>query len=132
MTQGPGRIPKPADDPLVITVGATDSIGHRRPRATTRSPATPRSGPSIADGFEKPDIVAPGSHLVSLIAPGSRLDTDFPASHLDAAYAQGSGTSFAAGVASGAAALLRQAHPDWTPDQVKEAMTSVGGAGPGR
>ncbi len=45
-------------------------------------------------------------------------------------YARGSGTSFAAGVASGAAALLRQAHPDWTPDQVKEAMTSSAAPGP--
>ena len=127
--EGPGRIPKPADDPLVITVGATDSMG-TVDRADDKVAGYSSLGPSIADGFEKPDIVAPGSHLVSLIAPGSKLDTDFPSSHLDAAHAQGSGTSFAAGVASGAAALLRQAHPDWTPDQVKEAMTSSAAPGP--
>ena len=125
---GPGRIPKPADDPLVLTVGATDSMD-TVDRADDVVAGFSSIGPSIADGFEKPDIVAPGAHLVSLIAPGSTLDTDFPTSHLDGAHAQGSGTSFAAGVVSGAAALLLEAHPDWTPDQVKDAITQ--GAVPG-
>lgn len=127
--QGPGHIPKPADDPLVITVGATDSNG-TIPRGDDIVAGYSSQGPSIADGYEKPDIVAPGSHLVSLIAPGSKLDADHPDAHVDDTYARGSGTSFAAGVASGAAALLRQAHPDWTPDQVKEAITSSAAPGP--
>ena len=127
--QGPGRVPKPADDPLVITVGATDSNG-TIPRGDDTVAGFSSQGPSIADGFEKPDLVAPGSHLVSLIAPGSVLDTDHPDSHLDGSYARGSGTSFAAGVASGAAALLRQSHPDWTPDQVKGALTAAAAPGP--
>ena len=79
---GPGRIPKPADDPLVLTVGATDSMD-TVDRADDVVAGFSSIGPSIADGFEKPDIVAPGAHLVSLIAPGSTLDTDFPTSHLD-------------------------------------------------
>jgi serine protease AprX len=41
------------------------------------------------------------------------------------AYIKGSGTSEATAVASGAAALLLAAHPTWTPDQVKFAMTST-------
>ncbi len=126
--EGPGRIPKPADDPLVLTVGATDSMD-TIDRADDVVAGFSSIGPSIADGFEKPDIVAPGAHLVSLIAPGSALATNFPTSHLDSAHAQGSGTSFAAGVVSGAAALLLDAHPDWTPDQVKDAITQ--GAVPG-
>ena len=127
--EGPGRIPKPADDPLVITVGATDSMG-TVDRADDKVAGYSSLGPSIADGFEKPDLVAPGSHLVSLMAPGSKLATSHPSSHVDGAHAQGSGTSFAAGVVSGAAALLRQAHPDWTPDQVKEALTTTAAPGP--
>lgn len=127
--EGPGRIPKPADDPLVITVGATDSNGTVA-RADDVVAGYSSTGPSIADGFEKPDVVAPGSHLVSLVAPGSALDTDHPDAHVDGAHARGSGTSFAAAVTSGAAALLRQAHPDWTPDQVKEAMLTSAAPGP--
>jgi serine protease AprX len=127
--QGPGRIPKPADDPLVITVGATDSNG-TVPRADDVVAGYSSQGPSIADGFEKPDVVAPGSHLVSLRAPGSKLDSDHRDAHVGEAYARGSGTSFAAGVVSGAAALLRQAHPEWTPDQVKEAITTSAAPGP--
>lgn len=127
--QGPGRIPKPADDPLVITVGATDSNGTVN-RNDDEVAGYSSRGPSIADGFEKPDIVAPGSHLVSLIAPGSVLDTEHPDAHVDDAHARGSGTSFAAGVTSGAAALLLDAHPDWTPDQVKDALTSTAAPGP--
>ena len=126
---GPGRIPKPADDPLVVTVGATDSMG-TVDRADDHVAGYSSLGPSIADGFDKPDLVAPGSHLVSLIAPGSQLDTVHTSAHVDAAHAQGSGTSFAAGVVSGAAALLRQAHPEWTPDQVNEALTSAAAPGP--
>ncbi len=127
--EGPGRIPKPADDPLVITVGATDSMG-TIDRADDEVAGYSSLGPSIADGFEKPDVVAPGSHLISLIAPGSDLDTTHTDGHVDDAHAQGSGTSFAAGVVSGAAALLLDAHPDWTPDQVKEALTSMAAPGP--
>jgi serine protease AprX len=125
---GPGRIPKPADDPLVLTVGATDSWG-TVDRADDQVAGYSSRGPSIADGFEKPDIVAPGSHLVSLVAPNSALASNTGAL-VDGAHAQGSGTSFAAAVASGAVALLRQAHPDWTPDQVKDAITSSAAPGP--
>ena len=126
--RGAGHIPKPADDPLVITVGATDSNGTVDRADDEVAPFSSR-GPSIADGIVKPDIVAPGVSLVGLKAPGSVLDQAFPAAHLDGGYARASGTSFAAGVVSGAAALLLDAHPDWTPDQVKAAL--MDGAAPG-
>lgn len=126
---GPGRIPKPADDPLVITVGATDSEG-TIPRHDDTVAAYSSRGPSIADGIVKPDIVAPGSHLVGTKAPGSYADVTFPGAHVGADYMRGSGTSFAAALTSGAVALLRQAHPDWTPDQVKGAITASATPGP--
>lgn len=126
---GPGRIPKPADDPLVITVGATDSNG-TVDRADDVVADYSSRGPSIADGIEKPDIVAPGSHLVGTLAPNSMIDTDYPEAHIGEWYVQASGTSFAAGVVSGAAALLLQAHPHWTPDQVKGAIISTAAPGP--
>jgi serine protease AprX len=127
--EGPGRIPKPADDPLVITVGSIDRSGTPGRGDDTVASYSSR-GPSIADGVVKPDLVAPGSHLVGLRAPGSGLDLHAPSAHVGSAYARGSGTSFAAAVTSGAVALLRQAHPHWTPDQVKGALTATAAPGP--
>jgi serine protease AprX len=127
--EGAGRIPKPADDPLVITVGAIDANGTRKTSDDTVADYSSR-GPSIADGIVKPDIVAPGSHLVATKAHGSTVDTGFPEAHIRKDYMRGSGTSFAAAVTSGAVALLRQAHPDWTPDQIKGAITSTAAPGP--
>jgi subtilisin family serine protease len=40
-------------------------------------------------------------------------------------YAYASGTSLAAPVVSGAAALLLSLHPTWTPDQVRARLTST-------
>ncbi|MDX1621306.1 MAG: S8 family serine peptidase, partial [Nitriliruptorales bacterium] len=124
-----GRIPKPADDPLVITVGATDSNG-TVDRGDDEVAAYSSRGPSIADGIEKPDIVAPGSHVVGTLAPDSMVDEEYPEAHIGEWYVQASGTSFAAGVVSGAAALLLEAHPDWTPNEVKGAIISTAAAGP--
>ncbi|MBW3659088.1 MAG: S8 family serine peptidase, partial [Actinobacteria bacterium] len=127
--EGAGRIPKPADDPLVITVGATDSNG-TKPTGDDIVAAYSSRGPSIADGIVKPDIVAPGSHLVATKAHGSTVDTNYPESHIRNDYMRASGTSFAAAVTSGSVALLRQAHPDWTPDRIKGAITATAAAGP--
>jgi serine protease AprX len=120
--RGPGAqtISKPGDDPFVITVGAVDD------RETTgvgddRLPNFSGRGPTAADGIAKPDVVAPGARLVSLRAVGSEIDTRFP-NYIDGAYRRGSGTSMAAGVVSGAAAIIHQAQPTATPDRVKYAL----------
>jgi serine protease AprX len=122
--EGPaaGTITKPADDPWVITVGATDDRGtvgvgdDRLPDFSGRGPT--------AHGLAKPDLAAPGAHVISLRAPGSTIDTQFP-NYVDGAYRQGSGTSMATGVASGAAALMLQANPGFTPDRVKHALVAT-------
>jgi serine protease AprX len=62
--------------------------------------------------------------MVSLRAPGSTIDTRYPY-YIDGAYRQGSGTSMATGVVSGAAALMLQANPDFTPDRVKHALMAT-------
>ena len=126
---GAGRIPKPADDPFVITVGATDANG-TVPTSDDTVAAYSSRGPSIADGIQKPDIVAPGSHLIGAKAPGSAVDVEHPEAHIRGDYLRGSGTSFAAAVTSGAVALLREAHPEWTPDQVKGAILATAAPGP--
>ncbi|HEX2699423.1 MAG TPA: S8 family serine peptidase [Acidimicrobiales bacterium] len=122
---GAGTISKPADDPWVITVGAIDDRG--TPGLGDDSlPNFSSRGPTAADGLAKPDVVAPGAHIVSLVAPGSAINTAYP-STLGGGYRKGSGTSMAAAVVSGAAALLVQADPSVTPDRLKYALTATTG-----
>ncbi|HEX9765443.1 MAG TPA: S8 family peptidase [Nitriliruptorales bacterium] len=128
---GPGAhtIGKPGDDPWVITVGALD----RRGSATTSDDAIPGwsgRGPTHGHAIPKPDLVAPGVGIVSLRAPGSTVDAANPEARVGAGGFRGSGSSFATAVTSGAVALLRQAHPDWTPDQVKGALLATAAPGP--
>jgi len=54
------------------------------------------------------------------------LATQYPGNIVGSSYFQLSGTSMAAGVASGAAALVFNAHPGWTPGQAKIALTQGG------
>jgi serine protease AprX len=117
---GPRTISKPGDDPWVVTVGAVDDLG----TATVvddRLPSFSSRGPTTADGWAKPDLVAPGAHIVSLRAPGSEIDAQYPSS-IDGAYRRGSGTSMSTAVVSGAAALAVQADPGATPDEIKQSL----------
>ena len=119
----PQTILKPGDDPLVLTVGAFDDKGDS---ITTNDsiPAWSSQGPT-AQGLAKPDVVAPGRTLVATRAPGSTVERENPKALVGGSYIKGSGTSEAAAVVSGVAALLVSAHGDWTPDQVKYAITST-------
>ena len=115
----PGRawtVTKPADDPLVLTVGAIDD----RETPGTGDDRVPRFSSRGGPGLAKPDVVTPGAHLVSLRAVGSTMDG--VGTKLDGTYRRGSGTSMSAAVMSGAVALLRESRPAWTPDQVKHAV----------
>ncbi|MDQ3383347.1 MAG: S8 family peptidase [Actinomycetota bacterium] len=115
-----GTIAKPADDPWVLTVGAIDDRG--TPGAgDDHSPDFSARGPT-AHGVAKPDVVAPGAHVLSLRAPRSTLDRDFPTQDTTSPYRTGSGTSMAAAVVSGAAAVALQVNPTMTPDQLKHAL----------
>jgi serine protease AprX len=118
-----GTILKPGDDPLVITVGAFDDKGTIA-TADDTIPQWSSKGPT-AQLRMKPDLVAPGRTLVATRSPGSAIETQNPQAWVGSAYIKGSGTSEATAVTSGAAALLLGAHPNWTPDQVKYALTST-------
>ena len=111
----------PANDPFVITVGASD------PNDTVATAddtlATFSSTGTTPDGFVKPELVAPGRHIVSAEPAGTTLDLMAPdANHVAPGYLMMNGSSFSAPQVAGAAALLLQAHPDWTADEVKGAL----------
>ncbi|MEO6501547.1 MAG: S8 family serine peptidase [Jatrophihabitantaceae bacterium] len=120
-----GRLTNPAIDPYVIAVGASDS------KNTVAGWNVPTVAPFSSGGSAQRhvDLLAPGSSLVSLRAPGSFIDVNHPeglvAGDTTGRLFRGSGTSQAAAVVSGAAALLLQAYPDLTPDQVKAALVAT-------
>src|SRR4051794_36824536 len=118
-----GTISKPADDPFVVTVGAIDDKGTNGLNDDVLPNFTGR-GPTAADNLAKPDVVAPGGHIVSLAAPGAAITTQFP-STMTAPYRRGSGTSMATAVVSGLVAQMLSLQPVLTPDRVKYELTST-------
>jgi serine protease AprX len=110
----------PGNDPFAITVGAVDDHGTRG--IGDDQVAKWSSQGVTQDGFAKPELTAPGSQIVSTIAPGSLYLQQCPSCRVDGAYFRAGGTSMAAPVVAGVVALVLEAHPDWTPDQVKWAL----------
>jgi serine protease AprX len=114
----------PANDPFVLTVGASDVAG-------TASRSDDFAAPWSAwghtqDGFFKPEVAAPGRYMVGMVGGSSNLMAEYPQRYVAPGYMWMSGTSFAAPVVSGIAASLLAKNPGWTPDQVKGAiMASV-------
>ncbi|MFI5285070.1 MAG: S8 family serine peptidase [Candidatus Dormibacteria bacterium] len=105
----------PAIDPYVIAVGAANTENTTYVRYHL-----PAGFTSEGDGTRNPDLSAPGVHVVSLRDPGSLIDDQFGGSAtVSNRFFLGSGTSQAAAVVSGAAALLLSQRPNLTPDQVK-------------
>ncbi|MNI92218.1 Serine protease AprX [compost metagenome] len=70
----------------------------------------------------KPDIVAPGDSITSLLAPGSRLARQMPGQRNGKLYFVLSGTSVSTPIVAGAAAQLLQLRPCLTPRQVKATL----------
>ncbi|HEX6642148.1 MAG TPA: S8 family serine peptidase, partial [Thermoanaerobaculia bacterium] len=100
------RIGSPAGAAKAITVGASYVDG-----GIARVAGFTSRGPATQTGAIKPDLLAPG---VDILSTG-----------LDHGTLVLSGTSMATPYVAGLAALLLEAHPDWTPERVKSALVTT-------
>jgi len=124
-----GTILSPGDDPLAITVGALDDMATASINDDEMTNFS-SVGPTNPDGWVKPDLVASGRSVVSLADPGSTIYNDYPTARIGSANFVGSGTSFSTAITSGAAALVIEAHPGITPDQLKAMLLGTTNPGP--
>ncbi|MDX3355164.1 S8 family serine peptidase [Streptomyces sp. ME01-24h] len=115
---GPSTVGSPGAADAALTVGAVD-------RDDSLASFSSR-GPRFGDKAVKPDVTAPGVGIVAARASGTTMGDP-----VDADYTSASGTSMATPHVAGAAALLAQEHPDWTAQQIKDALVSTSRTVPG-
>ncbi|MFI6339686.1 S8 family peptidase [Streptomyces sp. NPDC050535] len=119
--EGPGEqtVGSPGSAADALTVGAVDG--------SDKLAAFSSRGPGL-DGAAKPDVTAPGVDITAASAAGSVIAEEVGES--PAGYVTISGTSMATPHVAGAAAILKQQHPDWTYAELKSVLTgsAKGGA----
>ena len=115
----PMTVGVPGNVPYVITVGSVDDNFTPDDNSDDFLSSFSSAGPTY-EGFVKPELTAPGGHMLAHMNPDGLIPRTYP-SYMDNSgmYFTMSGTSQAAGVISGVAALVLQANPDLTPDDVK-------------
>jgi len=123
-----GGITAPGNAPWVLTVGGSTHMGTTDRADDSVAPFSSR-GPTAVDTAAKPDLVAPSVGIESLAAPGSALygaRTPYllsgTVSTSSLPYLSMSGTSMASPVVAGTVALMLQANPQMTPNEIKAVL----------
>jgi len=114
----PMSIGVPGNNPYIITVGAMTDNYTPDDKSDDRLTSFSSAGPTV-EGFVKPDLVAPGGHMVGLLPSNTRLAKDHPEAHDGGKYFVMSGTSQATAVVTGIVALMLSDDSTLTPDDVK-------------
>jgi len=109
-SSGMYSVTSPGVAELAITVGASSK--------TDGLASFSSLGPTV-DYRVKPDVVAPGVNIVAARANGTSMGTP-----VSVYYTKASGTSMATPHVAGAAALLLDAHPSWSPQTIKKALAN--------
>jgi serine protease AprX len=107
----------PGNDPYIVSVGAVDDQGTKSIYDDKMASWSSRG--TTQDGYSKPDVYAPGSRIVSNLAPASAFTALCPTCVVDGQYIRAGGTSMAAPMVAGAAAIGFQLDPTLTPNKIK-------------
>ncbi len=110
----------PASDPYVIAVGAADYGDPKR-----RHDDVVLDFSNCGLGDRRVDVIAPGRSVSSLRVPNSYIDSTYPDAADGERFFRGTGTSQAAAVTAGVVALMLDARPELTPDQVKALLVGT-------
>ena len=111
-----GSVGTPGTADAALSVGSVDQHDALAPSSSR--------GPRVGDGAIKPDVTAPGVGVVAARAAGTSMGAV-----VDEWYTSANGTSMAAPHAAGAAAVLKNAHPEWGADELRARL--MGSAQPG-
>lgn len=118
--RGPESIATPGISPSAITVGGVDDQGTPDP-SDDRLYQDGSLGPTPFDRLAKPDVMAPAIGIYSTLSPGSALD-DRNKPRVGGDYIAMAGTSMATPAVAGLVALLKQARPDLSPQEIKQIL----------
>jgi serine protease AprX len=121
----PATINKPADDPYVVSIGAAN-LSNTSDRSDDYVADFSSRGPT-PHNIAKPDLLAPGISIVSNRVLGSTVDIGHPLAAVDDNYLKGTGTSQAAAVISGVAALMYDARGSMSPNVAKATVRGSAG-----
>jgi len=120
---GPMSVHAPGNNPYVMTVGSVTDAYTPLDASDDRLASFSGAGPT-RDGFVKPEIVAPGGHMIGIASRDSQLAKSKPGWALEGDRFMMSGTSQSTAVVAGIAALMLEHEPGLSPDDLKCRITA--------